>query len=158
MGGTCQGLFSFFHLRGTCLTAGNKRLYQVKKQIYRKLGCLSEKKITPWRRISRARGRRKWGVTTSTWGWQDGSLDKGACCQTWWPQFGLWDQHSDRWNRVPASSFLTATNVLWREHVLRATHTHTWGLSKESSTEKKTETKREHVSGKGNFICLKWSH
>lgn len=39
--------FLFFLLRGTCLAAGNKRLYQVKKQIYRKLGCLSGKKKHP---------------------------------------------------------------------------------------------------------------
>lgn len=40
--------------------------------------------------ISQARhsGRCLWLQRWGGWGWRDGSVGKGACCQAWWSKFG----------------------------------------------------------------------
>lgn len=75
-----------------------------------------------------------------SWGQQDGSLGKDACCQASWPEFDSWDLHGERREQIFARFPLifiytmvqTQLSVQVHAHMHICTHEHTY--TKEIST------------------------
>lgn len=56
---------------------------------------------------------------------QDGSVDKGACDQGWWPEFNPWAPCGGRRELNPIDCLLTSTHARWQAQGQVGTHAHT---------------------------------
>lgn len=64
--------------------------------------------------------------------WQEGSVDKGICCQAWGPQFDPHSPCGGRREPAPKSCLLTSTQAQWHKHAFTLTQKYFFFISMKS--------------------------